>query len=377
LATDGDYLEKRCWPLFLRNEFPTYERFWYLFVAPLTNRDKDRSDVRFKATNDLKAAGFDEFDLYLAQLNYSVLWHLYAVSRIRASGDASGWDAQLFVNAIIRLCSALDSADELLQLDSDGRPLPKDPWASGQRKRAEWRRSNRALYFQELQKYRNQLAHSGPFMYWPQGPLFPSVGRHETYRDWRRATSPLRRRELAHFKPASDIVADGWRRSLRYLETSWKHLLRGRGRSRMVLPAIATADWSEEVQPVSFGGYSGAPVFSTGEPIAEIGRIPWSPVAPDAHSAAFVSSFAEAADLRILDALVGESEPVTSTTTPHFRRPRDSFWSSPVSGSASSATPPSSILSGTMPPPSAITPPQPRVRRRQPRRSRSASDQKP
>jgi hypothetical protein len=86
LATDGDDLERRCWPLFVRLEFPSYERFWYVFVAPLTNRDRNRNDVHFKTDAELAAMrparGF--YDLYLGQLNYSVL--LASLGRLRHPG---------------------------------------------------------------------------------------------------------------------------------------------------------------------------------------------------------------------------------------------------------------------------------------------------
>ncbi len=55
LATDGDDLERRCRPLFVTREFPSYEKFWYVFVAPLTNRERDRVDVHFKSDTEAGA----------------------------------------------------------------------------------------------------------------------------------------------------------------------------------------------------------------------------------------------------------------------------------------------------------------------------------
>jgi hypothetical protein len=48
LATDGDDLERLYWPEFIRDEFPTFEKFWLRFVVPLTTRDIDRSHPRLR-----------------------------------------------------------------------------------------------------------------------------------------------------------------------------------------------------------------------------------------------------------------------------------------------------------------------------------------
>lgn len=241
LATDGDDLERRCWPLFVRREFPTYERFWYVFVAPLTNRERDRGDVHFKSDTELAAMrparGF--YDLYLGQLNYSVLWHLSAVFDMRVAGATIRWDSQLFVSAILRLCSAHDVADELLQRDADGK-LPADPWGHrALEARRAWRDKHPSpAFLRDLQDYRHQLVHSGPFMHWAEGPYFPKVGHHRDYRDWRKATVRLSKAELANFDHASEIVEGAWDKTVRYLDTSWRALLRRHRKVATRLPPI-------------------------------------------------------------------------------------------------------------------------------------------
>lgn len=240
LAVHGDWLERRYWSLFLRTEFPSYERFWLLFVAPLTSRDKTPADIRFKTDTELGAMSPPRtfYDLYLAQLNYSVLWHLAAVHDLRIGHGSGGWDTNAFVYAMVRLCSALDAADELLELDVQG-SLSPDPWKAAFGARKRWRDSHPPdRFLRDLQDYRHQLVHSGPFMHTDSGPYFPKVGMHRDYRDWRKATRPLTPKQRAQFAIAGAIVEDAWGRVVRYLERSWRTMLKGRGVKRLHLPDL-------------------------------------------------------------------------------------------------------------------------------------------
>ncbi|MHB8590059.1 MAG: hypothetical protein ACYDA0_14610 [Candidatus Dormibacteraceae bacterium] len=328
MAIDGDDLERRSWPLFVRREFPSYERFWYVFVAPLTNRVKNRSDVHFRSDSELASMtpprGF--YDLYLAQLNYSVLWHLTAVYDMRATGASTGWDSQLFVSAILRLCSALDVADELLQRDAEG-TLPNDPWGHRALKaRRTWREKHPSpTFLTDLQDYRHQLVHSGPFMHWGEGPHFPKVGQHRDYRDWRKATASFTDSELAHFEHASVIVEEAWAQTIRYLQTSWRQLLSRHGKHRTPLPRVRRLASRSGV-----AGPGPRAIRSTTEPQISIGK------------AALI-------DVQVLDALV-ESRTRTATTEPVFRMPPAEYWAT-LEGikSASSATRLAPILSGSLP----------------------------
>lgn len=321
LATDGDDLERRCWPLFIRREFPSYERYWYRFVAPLTNRDKNRRDVHFKSEEDLAAMvprrGY--FDLYLAQLNYSVVWHLSAVFEMRAAGGASRWDSQLFVGAVVRLCSAFDVAEEFQQRVAQG-DVPDDPWGQdAMRARSAWRKLHpRPEFLEQLQRYRHQLIHSGPFMHWAEGPFFPKVGRHAAYTDWRKATS-VSIRELPDFDHASAIVEEAWDATLKYLEASWQQVLVGRGAGRTRPPSVRP-----HISPHPADG-----TRTTTDPSI---------------------SFAQADPVAVtyIDSLVG-TRVRNTTTEPAFRLPTSDSWNVPVSGSGSSVTPSAPVLSGSMP----------------------------
>ncbi len=350
LITDGDDLERRCWPLFVRREFPSYERFWYVFVAPLTNRERDRSDVHFKSDTELgamkPARGF--YDLYLGQLNYSVLWHLSAVFDMRVAGATVRWDSQLLVSAILRLCSAHDVADELLQRDADGK-LPTDPW--GRRAleaRRAWRDKHPSpTFLRDLQDYRHQLVHSGPFTHWAEGPYFPKVGRHQDYRDWRMATARFSKAELSDFDHASAIVDDAWDQTVKYLDKSWRALLRRHRKAGVSLPPIRRLNSSAGVARLSGRGDR-----SSTTPTISVGR-------------------AAPMDVRIVLDALSPSTPVVATTEPVYRMSESNFWSVPTSGwSGSSTTPSAPVLSGSMPPEAAIRPPT--VDRKLPARRRRA-----
>jgi hypothetical protein len=290
LAVNGDWLERRCWQLFIRTEFPAYERFWLLFVAPLTNRDTAPGDIHFKSDADLASMKppRSSYDLYLAQLNYSVLWHLAAVQEHRIAHGTGGWDTNSFVYAVIRLCSALDAADEMLQVIADG-TLPPDPWKSALGARRTWRTQHPPpTFLRELQDYRHQLVHSGPFMHTEWGPYFPKVGMHRDYRDWRRATSPLTLKQQNQFAIAGAIVQGAWNRVTRYLERSWRAMLKARGVHRLRLPSLdSTAIVSQDASST---------ILSTTTPNFSLEHI---------------TPF----DYRYLDALSGSSV-VTSSATP-------------------------------------------------------------
>src|SRR3972149_11617317 len=45
LPGDGDKIELRAWPLFGKEKFPNYEKFWQIFVVPRTNRIYDRTNI--------------------------------------------------------------------------------------------------------------------------------------------------------------------------------------------------------------------------------------------------------------------------------------------------------------------------------------------
>ena len=45
LETGGDQFERDFWPLFIRDQFPSYETFWQKFVFPL----RQEGSINFKS----------------------------------------------------------------------------------------------------------------------------------------------------------------------------------------------------------------------------------------------------------------------------------------------------------------------------------------
>src|SRR5690348_4890567 len=118
--------------------------------------------------------------------------------------------------------------------------MASSPLIRAREARRTWREKHPSpTFLRDLQDYRHQLVHSGPFMHWAEGPYFPRVGHHRDFCDWRRATAGLSDSELARFAHASEIVEEAWDHTVRYLDTSWRQLLRLHGKHRTRLPLIS------------------------------------------------------------------------------------------------------------------------------------------
>src|SRR5215471_10789110 len=143
LATDGDFLESLYWPVFIRDQFPTYEKYWVRFVVPLTTRESDRKNPRLKTDTELAAMRPAKtfFDVYLAQLNYSVLCHLCAAYDLRHSPSTAVTEFDRFTHYIIRLCAAMDVADEMLDRHNSTFS-GTNPWGGAVQARQQWRSAN-------------------------------------------------------------------------------------------------------------------------------------------------------------------------------------------------------------------------------------------
>jgi len=254
-------VEQRCWAAFLEREFPSYERFWLRFVVPVTTRDTDRQNPRLKTNAELKAMTPPRifFDVYLAELNYSVLWHLSSAYDMRHRPGPPDTEFERFTYFIIRICSALDVADELLERHQEGF-TGSNPWGKAAERREVWRKANPDAYLQHLQRYRNQLIHSGAVMSIrnSNATLVPRIGRHRDYRDWRSlhgVSAAVRKRD---FRPWERVADEAWLRTMRYLEQRWRWMLRQR-RVRVRLPRSlgkgALTDAATTQAPILSGTY--------------------------------------------------------------------------------------------------------------------------
>lgn len=234
LAIDGDGFEKNCWHLFLQNEFSGYETFWQRYIVPLTNRP---DNIYFKTDQELNKIGKTHHDLCIAQLHYTVLVHLHRAFVILSSRDGIARDE--LTEGILRLCSALDVADELLERFPN--PGTYDPWADrgkrggppgGREARSQWRAKRRKALGnktgpeEQLRYYRNHLAHGR--LHPSVNNRYPDIGRENDYFDWRKVTERQSFASLdpKHFKLPRQILASAWDRTLTYLREMWdQHLL--------------------------------------------------------------------------------------------------------------------------------------------------------
>lgn len=228
LLTDGDRFEKSYENKFLSSSFPEYEQFWQKHVIPLTNRP---SNIHFKDNATLSTGGFDEEDVCIAQLHYTILRHLGAVYDLLQNRHP--YLDELTV-VFSRLVGAQDVAFELLERYSNRGTY--DPWLAikhgstlGSREaKQQWQRNN-SYPLQAFRNYRNHLVHgrmnpgvvSNTF-------YFPAIGDEEKYFDWRTITSGTTwQSEIGvSLLPSKDIVVMAWDQTLDYFRTNWNaHLL--------------------------------------------------------------------------------------------------------------------------------------------------------
>lgn len=228
LAIDGDDLERRYWGLFIKNQFPSYEKFWLKFVVPLTNRP---TDIHFKNNSELAKIGKSESDICIAQLNYSILRHLIRCFQIRKAIHSSSWIDQfdLILEGMTRLAGCYDIAFELLDRlanPSDYKAFDMKSGKKAKRKRQE--NNNDPLKL--IRKYRDNLVHGRlPSSIVDESRLcLPTIGKESQYLDWRKTTdfnNPKREKYKKDFIYASDILESTWNKTINYLENNWRNII--------------------------------------------------------------------------------------------------------------------------------------------------------
>lgn len=218
LAIDGDGIEKFFWDKFIKNQFPSYEKFWQKFVVPLTDRP---SNIHFKNDRELRRINKTAHDICLAQLHYSVLRHLARAYLILNSNNPIGLDE--LTEGMARICGALDVADEFLERLRNSTKY--DPWSEkdGEKARHEWRKFCNSP--QDIRNYRNHLIH-GRLTPSVNG-LLPKIGKEKEYFDWRKITDPrnLTPDILKDFINPRQILIEVWNKTLGYLEENWQKIL--------------------------------------------------------------------------------------------------------------------------------------------------------
>jgi hypothetical protein len=256
IATDGDLEEQHYWPLFVRQHFPSYETFWVKRVVPLTRRVDHRSAIGFRMTFELKKDGFDDEDVAVAQLHYTLLMHLGRVFDQLSAAQAfvrpaplphRTFDRHAFFECFTRLSGASDVADELLGRRAS--PGVYDAWSEkhGSDARTAWRKTHPDP-LRPIRAYRNRLVHgrvvpelwgtmqsqtsqhSGSIL------TYPRIDKVNDYLDWREAfairavpgpgSAVVSTAPPPDFEEAALIVRQVWQEVVSYVETSWQtHLL--------------------------------------------------------------------------------------------------------------------------------------------------------
>lgn len=248
IAADGDLLETEAWPRWTRDRFPSYETFWVARVVPLTNRVHDRRNIRFQTDLQLRALGYTDEDVTVAQLHYTLLMHLHRVFVLLDDARASflsprehhgnrPFGPAHFFESFTRLSGVSDLADELLaRIASPGKYAAWNE-LDGRNARSAWRKKATSDPLRPVRDYRNRLVHGRvvPELYVPAvhpdgrdlGLLlfYPRLSAVDRYLDWRVAFA-------AAVSPSPDvdeaalIVRDAWELVVAHVDESWRtHLL--------------------------------------------------------------------------------------------------------------------------------------------------------
>lgn len=232
IAANGDFHEQRYWALFASKRFPSYEPFWRDRVAPLTHRDDDPTNVYFRSDAELRSRGFTSEDVTIAQLHYTLLFHLGRVFDLLCLPEGQ-FDRYSLTEGLVYLTGANDVADELLQRRAT--PGAYKAWdeQEGANARRQWRHDQGDV-LADVRGYRNRLVHgrivpeiratlSGE----PTSVMiFPSIDKVNDYLDWRRVFSRSQAAFLPDFDGGQALTAKAWRRVIEYVEQAWStHLV--------------------------------------------------------------------------------------------------------------------------------------------------------
>jgi len=223
LQNDGTSFEKKYYNLFLVNEFPSYERFWFNFIVPITNRP---ANIYLKTDQELDAMGRRNHDVCIAQLHYSVLMHLARVYDIKSLRPLN---MNGLIEGMVRLVGAQDVAFELLERYIN--PDTYDPWIStgkgelkgGREARISWQNKKKKP-LQNIRDYRNHLVHGRitPSII-DKDCYIPRIGLENKYFDWRLVTNNPNIRQLIgeDFIISNVVLKNAWVQTIKYIETNW------------------------------------------------------------------------------------------------------------------------------------------------------------
>ena len=206
------------------------------YIVPLTNRP---ANFYFKGDGELAQIGKTHNDVCIAQLHYTVLAHLGRTEALLLGDDFGQHE---LTEGMVRLCSALDVANELLERfanpgDYCKDALGSDTWVDGKHACRKWRCKKEKKWRRETEKeqeiqslesirnYRNHLVHGrlSPSV----NHQFPRLSKEGHYFDWRKVRNPenVKRLDLRDFAGPREILQEAWDITLSYLRDMWHQLL--------------------------------------------------------------------------------------------------------------------------------------------------------
>ncbi len=192
------FTKKKYYSLFLENDFPNYEIFWAKFIAPKTNRPKSinwKNDV----SENLK---------YISQLHYTVFFNLVRAYNILIELESTKdiYQRFLFQDFIVRIASAIDCADELLERVINNNYFNLWDSTTSRRIRNKWRTAN-GNKTHCLRQYRNQIVHGCIWLSLPNSSAVPKIEHINLYIEW----------------DGSDVVSsDDWVEARKYAPQIWR-----------------------------------------------------------------------------------------------------------------------------------------------------------
>jgi len=222
LEKDGDHVEQVSWSLFLRKDFPLYEKFWQDKVAPTTNRPSNNG---FKTNEELSKIGLGEKDILYAELHYTILSHLLRVFELKNSHNLT--DDQ-FIEALVRLCAAIDLAEELLGRICSDRDYELWSARAGIDARRAWRSQHGNDDLELVRNYRNRVLHGAVV---PKVKInspnsvhtrIPKLDKIDEYLDWRKVM--VLNRSSDDIISPEELLSDAWKVILSYINDNWSHI---------------------------------------------------------------------------------------------------------------------------------------------------------
>ncbi len=216
----GDDFEKHYYDVFISDFFPSYERFWELYIFTLRNRSEE---VHYYIRNE------NEYQNYIAQLHYSILRSLirtYSIFLKLSSENHHHHYIDDFIDAMSRLYTAQDLAFEFL-FRMKSKEIDKVYCRNTSEKlRKKWNKPNE---LEPIRQYRNLLVHgvnlpsklvSGKY-------FLPKIGVEKELNNWSLAIKYMVNeiKEKEYFESMDNILIYSFKTTTSYFEKEWGEVL--------------------------------------------------------------------------------------------------------------------------------------------------------